>query len=589
MSWLVAVSTSKGGKAPPFRATSLHAMTRPGLTVAVGGNPDTCAFHSEAESSNGWAVVGTGIRLSGLRASMMTHADWANVLGRPDVDPRTLDGHFVALRWSGETVEVFTDQLGLRTLYWGACGGGLFVSTRLDWVTAATGYHDLDFHALGSRWLLFNQMSYASGVRQIGRLGPGGHARFRSGSLISSSITPWFPQPEPASLDAALDLARAFVDCALDHPLTPALALSGGLDSRLLLAFLVGSGRSRFTTYSIGDPADPDVCVAGDMTSQLNIRHDHYCDPLPDPHTCLDHVRSYAAQVYLVEPASTWSKLRYYPVLRDRGQLVIDGGYGEFGRRQFFNRVVRLGSAAVRARDGKGLIRLVRHARADVFVPEVTRSLERGALAALQEAMDSMPSHGLDVGDFADVFAARFRIPNSGGPEQARQDSEVLNFMPLVQPSYLRTVLAVPARFRANGRAYCGRIRALEPRLMRFPRVKGGDTIPFGLSTSVSWLIARAKALAGKGYEDPRPDELLGRLREYVLDIAHSAAVSASGIYDSRKVIAAVDRYYRGDGLGRSTVDWWLTFELWKQGLSGPPGVDATMAAPARIGSQGRT
>ena len=96
------------------------------------------------------------------------------------------------------------------------------------------------------------------------------------------------------------------------------------------------------------------------MTSHLNLRHSHYCDPLPDPHTCLEHLRSYVAQVHLVEPASTWSKLRYYPVLRERGHLVIDGGYGEFGRRQFFNRVVRLGRAAVRARDGKGLIHLVR-------------------------------------------------------------------------------------------------------------------------------------------------------------------------------------------------------------------------------------
>jgi hypothetical protein len=503
---------------------------------------------------------------------MMTHADWANVLGQPDFDPRTLDGHFAVMRWKGDTVEVFTDQLGLRTLYWGGSGGGIFVSTRLDWVTAATGHHDLDFHALGSRWLLFNQMSYASSVKQIGRLGPGGHAQFRSGSLIASSVTPWAPQSDPVSPRVALDLAGAFVGCALGHPLTPALALSGGLDSRLLLAFLVRSGQTNFTTYSIGDPADPDVRVAGEMTTQLNIRHDHYYDPLPDPHTCLEHVRSYVAQVHLVEPASTWSKLRYYPILRERGHLVIDGGYGEFGRRQFFNRVVRLGRAAVRARDGKGLIHLVRHSRADIFSTEVARLLEQGAQAALQEALDSMPAHRFDAGDFVDLFAVRFRIPNSGGPEQARQDSEVLNFMPLAQPSYLRTVLAVPARFRANGRAYYDRIRMMDSRLMRFPRVKGGDTIPFGLPTNLSWIVAKAKALAGTGYKDPRPDELLTQLREYVLDVVRSVAVSGNGIYDNQKVIAAVDRYYRGDGLGRSTVDWWLTFELWKQALSSPPG-----------------
>ena len=80
MSWRIALSTSQRAEAPPLPATPLHTAAQPGLTVAVGGNQDTCAFHSDADSSSGWAVVGTGILLSGLRATMMTHADWANAL-----------------------------------------------------------------------------------------------------------------------------------------------------------------------------------------------------------------------------------------------------------------------------------------------------------------------------------------------------------------------------------------------------------------------------------------------------------------------------------------------------------------------------
>ena len=88
----------------------------------------------------------------------------------------------------------------------------------------------------------------------------------------------------------------------------------------------------------------------------------------------------------------------------------------------------------------------------------------------------------------------------------------------------------------------------------------------------MSWLTVKLKAKFTKGYVDPKPDLLLAQLKEYILDVSHSCDVTTNSIYDPRKLQDAVSKYYQGNLHFRTTVDWWLTFELWKQSLSSQHG-----------------
>ncbi|HYQ86373.1 MAG TPA: hypothetical protein VES59_03915 [Bacteroidota bacterium] len=544
----------------------MHSVSLPGFYLAVGGIPDTYFF--ENCGSSGWAVVGTGIRTDYRRASMMTMADWRSALSRQAFDPEALDGHYVVLRWNGDSIECFTDQLGLRTVYFGKCAEGHCISTRLDWVAQATGQSGIDFASLGSGWLMLNQFSYASYILGIDRLGPGGYASFREGSLICSNNTPWLPSFQPGDAQGAIESLNALLESALERHHTISLGLSSGLDSRLLLACLIGSHKGRFVTHTFGEPTDPDVRIATKIAQTLGLEHQYYNEPLPDTDTCLSAMHSFVVQTNLVEPGSSFLKLRYFPKVREQCALMIDGGFGEIARRQFLNRVVRRGRTALQSKEIPRLLALMRSPRADIFSREVMNKLESGAGQSLAEALEAMPPlPEIGVENFADLFSVRMRIPNYGGPGQARLDAEILNFMPLAQPSFLRAVFRIPVKDRSNATFHTEIIGRLSPELKRFPSAKSGFTHRFGLSTNATWLLTKVKSRLTRGYCDPTPDDLLGHIREYVLDTAHSKDVITNSIYDSRKVLDAVGRYYHGELHLKDTVDWWLTFEIWRRSL----------------------
>lgn len=569
MSWLFAIS---GAHTPQsyFHSIPDWTLSTDNFYLAVGGNPDTSIWESNVDNSSGWAVVGIGIRRTTNRFSILTRDEWREILTREVFDVAALDGHFVALRWRSDTLECFTDQLGLRLLYFSKYDKGICISTRLDWVAQTTSHSTIDFAALGSRWLLFNQLTYDSCLQGIERLGPAGHAIFKDGEVIRSvTYDPWRPQFESQTSSHALEMLQGLVACAQTHPKTVSLGLSGGTDSRLLLALLAKNPDTTFVTHTFGNAHDPDVKIARGITATLGIAHQHFDDPIPTISQCIAEMHSFVAQTILVEPSSSYLKLRYYPKLREAGWLMIDGGFGEIARRQYLNRVVKLGRRALRSRDSVRLLQLMRSQRADIFSAEITAVMVSGARQSLEKTLDEMPAvESIGVENFADLLAVRTRIPNYGGPEQSRLDAEILNFMPLVQPSFLHAAFGLPINVRANAGLYYGIIRKECPPLTRFPLVKSGLTYPFGLSSIASWLTVKVKSKLARPYFDRNPDLLLSNIREYVFDLAHSSDVKTNPMYDFPKVSNAVSKYYAGDLRFRNTVDWWLTFELWKRSLS---------------------
>jgi hypothetical protein len=572
MSWLFVISQSvpnKHTKDQYVHDPPLHAVSLPGVYVAVGGIPETCFFENDAENSTGWAVVGTGLLIGDEDAHIMDKRDWHSLLTGHAFDPATLDGHFVILRWNQSCLEFYTDQLGLRTLYFSNCQNGICISTRLDWVAQSCGKREIDFAALGSRWLMLNQIGYDSGIQGIERLGPNGYARFESGSRIQCTSKPWLPPFKQGTIEHAITILNSIIQSAIDQPYTLSLGLSGGLDSRLLLALLSPYSKDQYGTHTFGHARDPDVQIADTITSALRIQHQHFNEPVPDAQGCISLMHSFAVQTLLSEPVTTIIKIRYYSILRRQHKLLIDGGFGEIARRQYLNRLVRLGHRAVQFRDYPRLIQLMRYHHANFFATEIAERLYKGAVQSLERTLDHMPQpEEIGMANYADLLATRTRVPNWGGPEQARLDGEILSFNPLVQPSFLRSVLMTPMEVRSNGKFYYDLIRTMNPNLTRFAMAKSGGTYPFRISSTAAWLWTKVKSKIRKGFVDPTPDYLLLKIRDYVLDLVHSASVRNNPVYDSRKIGDLVEKYYNGEIYLRMFVDWWLTFELWQKGIT---------------------
>jgi hypothetical protein len=248
---------------------------------------------------------------------------------------------------------------------------------------------------------------------------------------------------------------------------------------------------------------------------------------------------------------------------------MIDGGFGEIARRQFLNRFVLLGRLALRFPDFALLYQLLHLSRADIFSGELKVMMKEGSHRDLEIVISEMPSiDEIGIENFADLFTVRMRIPNYGGPEQSRLDSEIMNFMPYAQPSFIRAVFRVPVRFRKNASIHRKIISDLHPALMGIPLVKSGFEYKFGLNKYFVLIKSKLSSKISQGYCDPEPEILLNHLKEFILDIAHSKNVTSVGIYDTKIIPQAILNYYKGDRSLKKTVDWWLTFELWRRSLS---------------------
>ncbi len=571
MSWIFGVCSKNEdlrGAAFPCHDPPLFRVVTPRLYLAAGGNPDTTFWESSPDGNVGWIVVGTGLTGQADRKRFLDRDDWHRLLSDASFDHRALDGHFIALRWGPRLTEVFSDQLGLRTVYFGRYEPGVCLSTRLDWLTRTTRLEEIDYEALGSRWLMFNQLTYESGIVGIDRLGPGGHARINDTCSFHQTWNPWSPRFEKGDPNNLSRVLTGIMQCAIGQKRTFSLGLSGGVDSRLLLALLSSLAPGRFDTHTFGNSRDPDVVLARRLASSVGVTNAYLDGSLERAAPTIDELRQFAAQTCLIEPVSSYLKLRHYETLRSMKKSLVDGGFGEIGRRQYLNRIVRFGRAALRSGDSSRLLPLMRAARGDIFSTEIARLLERGAHKSLDRTLLEMPAaEAIGVENFADLLAVRTRIPNYGGPEQARLDGIILNYMPLAQPSFLEAVFGISGSRRSSAALYFEMIRALNPELACIPLAKGGCTYRFGLPTSMAWAVVKLKSRLTASFEDHGPTDLLMRLKEFVLDTLHSRDCAENPVYDRTKITSAVGNFYDGDAKWRTTVDWSLTFELWRQSL----------------------
>ena len=577
MSWLIGWLSESLPPDAELVLASIHPKSKftivtQNLCLAAGGPTETLrssALNDQtAGTGSGWLVCGLGIQTSDDHCRFLEDSDWHSEMSQPGVpDFNKHDGHFIACRWHGRLLEVYADQLGLRTMYSARNDKGVYFSSRLDWVAQLSGESSIDFGNLGPRWLSFNQLSQESEVLNVRRLGPGGNGRVFPDS-IEFRGTPWSPEFSPGFEESAFrSHLAALAFPALRDGRRVSLGLSGGLDSRALLAVSLHE-RSSVNVHTFGNPRDPDVHIARKIAAGEDLSQTLFLDPIPAMDECIALMTGYASQAHLTEPATSIIRLRFYDRLNARNKVMMDGGFGELFRRQYLNRLLFKGKSALESQNAEGIAPFLRAHRAGIFTREINIQMERGIVRQLREVLDAMPPiSSIGPGNFLDLFSLRTRVPNWGSPEQARLDGLVVNYMPFVQPSLLRKGFSIPARNRKNGLLFRNLIRDLRPSLSHYPLAKSGTTYPFSLGTVQSWLWTKFKKRIGLRFQDTLQHEVLMRVKPFVQDLVESSSVRTYGAYDYGELAQIVGQFYRGAPHLAGEVDWWIAFELWRRSV----------------------
>jgi hypothetical protein len=421
----------------------------------------------------------------------------------------------------------------------------------------------IDWESFGSHWMTFQQLKPESLLEGVRRLGPAGKGEITARTVRFQHQPLKIETTETDRISPARSL-RAMTHPNLDPGDKISLGLSGGMDSRVLLSMMLG--RPELAVHVFGRPDDPDVVISKRISDALRLPRRHFFEPTPGLERCLSLLREQAAKTCAITPASFALTAKYYESIHSAHTLMLDGGFGEIVRRSFFNRLNRLGRKALVNGDPKAIFPHIRFTRADVFNQEAERSMRLGIERDLADLWSAMPPESFpSPEDFLDWLSVLTRLPNFYGHEQARLDEILPNYMPFAQPSVIHRLLAIPAGKRRNGAFSRKLIGTSSPMLSRFPLVKGGATYPFEFRGMAAWVWIHLKRRLSGSFRDPTETEFLNRLKPWILDTVHSSQFKAYTPYNHQSILRLVEQYYSGRmELGRE-LDWWISFESWRQ------------------------
>ena len=335
----------------PYRLS----IVSPELILIGGGLPETFAFRKAGDDSGarGWLVCGIGIKAREDSISLMGEVDWNYLFteGNKHKDLEAMDGHFAAATWNAGRFEVFTDRLELRRVYFSETDQLIAVSTRLDWLVPFLSRPELALEPFSSGWLLINSFTDDSLLKNVTRVGPSGRVLI-SGGKIEHTWHHWSPGPRSDASILPLLRAATLLPVKEGHRLT--LGLSGGMDSRTVLALMLGSDKQYWQVHSCGDTDNPDIAIARVIAEKLRIQHQIQYYNLGKSDTVesiTKSLRDYSLHTEMSDSPFGYPRLDLFSKMNREGYWMVDGGYGELLRRSYGNKLLLSNKEAMRTKE----------------------------------------------------------------------------------------------------------------------------------------------------------------------------------------------------------------------------------------------
>ena len=544
--------------------TPIHSYQNSYMILYAGGNKQTIFHKSDALNSSCWVAAGVGLKQSFDGYKNLDVNNWDSYLCSKEVNLSEVNGHYVALRYSNDELKIFTNELGLREIFLVKLPGGWGFTTRIDWLKYFVD-PEFDLKEFGARWLLQNQISRNSIIKNVKRL-LSANATIKDNTLIVEK-NPWQPDLEARGgkekFESTLEKLLSFGDKRIS------LSLSGGLDSRLLLSYLIKKNPELWETHTFGDPQHPDSKIATALLKAVQLENKIINDVLPSKVEAIELLKNYAVQSAVTNPVSSILNLRFYNIIREENIIIIDGGFGEIWRREFANKLLLLGKKALSENDSKKIFTLLRHTKADIFSKDALEDMQKGTITQIDNLFKELPDlKSISIGRWVDLFSIKTRLANYYAPEQARVDDYVISFMPFVQRDLLKMFFSLSDNDKKNGKLFKELIKQNSSQLTGIQLVKGSITHPFNLSSLNARLYSRIKNRMGRYFKSNQLAELFYSVKEIILDLLHSSQVQNCELYDHKKIYRIAKEFSLNGSTFNSELDWFLSFELFRQGIS---------------------
>lgn len=472
---------------------------------------------------------------------------------------------------SGNEVIIQNDPLGISTLYYRETERGIwFCSNPLILGEISEIRASIDFAALGQYWLLTNPFGNVVPLSGVSKLGPGTKLKVtRTGITLQES--PWTPNVN----DSNSGTFDAFCDDAISSMTNLAggrkisVGLSGGLDSRVLLALLMKSGAS-FQCHVHGPEDEPDVIISKAVAETARAEHHYIDDSNPEGPLIIDYIKRYSGASFGCRVAWDAATLRVFEQLAEQNVVLIDGGYGEICRRHLMNRIwySPVGRMALYRNDISRILPFMMAPKPSIFTAEIHKLMQRDLHSSLEQAWLRMRSLKLPaMEDTLDLFVMHHRMHHLAGPVQRLLDETLPGTMPLADPAALQNVFTMPIHQRRRSRMFREIIHRFAPELEKHPLAQGTATVPYHYGFVRNKLASRLSKRSGPGAS--KAGELLHQQKDWVNRLVHSSSAKDSGIYDMKELQKRCDEFYSGNTAHAAWLDQWLSFECFRRQTTG--------------------
>jgi asparagine synthase (glutamine-hydrolysing) len=419
-----------------------------------------------------------------LRSSYTTDGavlDGRELLSRVRHDPhatmRSIAPPFAACyreRTDGPVV-LSTDSCGLRHVYhWEGDGWAAVCSSSvvLSWVVGAP----IDHEAMGMFAVIGNHLLERTPFRGIAKLDAGTLCRLHRGTTSIETFDPQTAGAPVASGGRAGQAARGVtvlrdaVGACLDAYPDAGLELSGGFDSRAVLAAMPRAARRGRFALTLGTPGNPDIRVASGIAAREGLRHQVI--DLTDlervsPEAILEYSRAAARRRDCsANPMGTgvldWIESKVDQVPRFNGQN------SEFGRAHLYPGQRQQGRITDERVDRLARWRIMQNHSTDAVVLG-DAFVEAGRQAALVALREQFRRFDVDWLRSLDEYYFLSRMQRWAGIDYTAAGYERVVLSPFFHPGYLAWVRACDPADRRASRVFAAMFDLLDPELSALP------------------------------------------------------------------------------------------------------------------------
>lgn len=546
-----------------YHPPSIESICNNTYYIAIGGNKHNLLYDKHNPKIKyfmcGFPILNLPLRLLGKD-------DLDNIINSSLDSIEMLNGHFCGVLLKDESISFFTDKLGLREFHIYENETGWYFSTRLDWLLKVN-HFEINFEEFGSRWKLINQLSNKSIVKNIQRINSGLKTRIDR-NRIEVAERNWFPQKSnDISVKDFIDILRENIFIGKYNSSKISLSLSGGMDSRVILSFLLSGNYENWDCHTFDSDSKMDSTIAEIISQDFNIRHKMLSSTYYSEDIILSELDDYIGVTYLAESGFISRKLMHYKSL-PKDSLIIDGGFGEIWRREFLTRLYHFGKNDILNKNIQNISRYLIHHRADIFNEDCNTTMQNGIYNQIRAIfIDLPPVKEIGLSNWLDLFSLKTRLSNYYGPEQGRIDDYVKSYMPFVQPNLLENLLNVSVNIRKDNRLFKKIIKSNQSKLSKYNLAKGNMSYPFWLTPIMKRIFFQVHNKIIGSDDNHTIDLYLNNLKEFALDIVSSKSVKEYSPYNYNFINNTMISYYKGNTELRKIVDWFITFEIFRQKL----------------------